>query len=294
MSDAILHIGFNKCGSTALQQWLGARADALAGHGIWYQRMDPRPEVVCTNPHLQVLAFTLAGQPVPERPMNTVLGIAEGDRAAQDAVAHRFREDFEGRVAEGGFRTWVGSSESLVSRFMTPEAAGALADWLSGLFDRVRYVAYVRRPDSWVVSSYGHKQRKAERPEDLAEFVEGVGPAPFARVLDLWRSAVGQDALDVRLFDESWLAGRGLVEDFQTVLGLAPGAMPAEVERVNTSYRSGRLPWSRAPRRPTLPAAMRETIARRNAEGMTWIENTFFADRRAEFRSWAAGSEAGC
>lgn len=292
MPDAILHIGFNKCGSTALQQWLGAQEDALLARSIWYRRMDPRTDVVCTNPHLQVLAFTLAGQPVPSRPMNAVLGIPEGDRVAQDAVAHAFREQFEAQVANGGFTTWVGSSEALVSRFMTPEAISALAEWLSGLFGNVRYVAYVRRPETWLVSLFGHQQRKTASAEELTAFVDRFGPAPFARLLDLWRTAVGQDALDVRLFDESWLDGGGLISDFQTVLGLPAGTLPSRSKRVNTSFRARMTPWSRAPKRPALSAQTREKISQLNADDMSWVESTFFADRRTEFRNWAAGPEA--
>ncbi|SNS81104.1 hypothetical protein [Antarctobacter heliothermus] len=294
MPDAILHIGFNKCGSTALQQWLSAQEDALLAQGIWYRRMDPRTDVVCTNPHLQVLAFTLADQPVPSRPMNAVLGIPEGDRVAQDAVAHAFREQFEAQVANGGFKTWVGSSEALVSRFMTPEAISALADWLSGLFGNVRYVAYVRRPETWLVSLFGHQLRKTASPEDLTAFVDRFGPAPFARLLDMWRTAVGQEALDVRLFEESWLGGGGLVRDFQTVLDLPAGTLPTRSKRVNTTFRNRMNPWSRAPKRPVLSAQTRDMIAQSNAEGMGWIESTFFADRQTEFRSWAAGSETRC
>ncbi|MBY6118941.1 hypothetical protein [Mameliella alba] len=287
--DAILHIGFNKCGSTALQQWLGDQASALADQGIWYRRMDPRDDVVCTNPQLQVLACTLAGEDVPARPMNAVLGIT--DRASQDRVAEDFRRDFEARVAKGGFDIWVGSSEALVGRNMTPAATQALADWLSSLFGRVRYVAYIRRPEPWLVSLYGHHKRRSGQDESLAEFAKRVGQAPFARLLGMWQQAVGPEALDVRLFREDWLRGSGLVEDFASVLGLPSGVVETRAKRLNTSFRDGLrglMPMARAPKRPSLSAETRSAIANRNAETMAWIEGHCFADRRAEFRTWTA------
>ncbi len=287
--DAILHIGFNKCGSTALQQWLGDQVDALADQGIWYRRMDPRADVVCTNPQLQVLACTLAGEDVPARPMNAVLGIT--DRTSQDRVAEDFRRDFEARVAKGGFDTWVGSSESLVGRNMTPDATQALTDWLTSLFGRVRYVAYIRRPEPWLVSLYGHHQRRTGKQESLSEFAQRVGQTPFARLLGMWQQTVAPEALDVRLFHEHWLRDSGLVEDFSTVLGLPTGAVETRAKRLNTSFRDGLrglMPLARSPKRPSLPAETRNAIAARNAEAMQWIEGRFFADRRAEFRNWVA------
>jgi hypothetical protein len=290
MPDAILHIGFNKCGSTALQQWLGDQRGALADRGALYQRMDPRSDVICTNPHLQVLAFSLAGQPVPHRPMNAVLGITQGDIDSQNRVADAFRHSFEARVAQGGFDTWIGSSEALVARDMTPEAVGALTEWLSSLFERVRHVAYIRRPEPWMVSLYGHHRRKTKADETLSAFVDRVGSVPFARKLKIWEQAVGRDALDVRLFQEDWLKGAGLVEDFSTVPGLPTGSIDTRARRVNTSFKEGLRalsPLNRRPPRPRVPKELRDLIVRRNAEDMGWISNTFFADDQTDFRAWA-------
>lgn len=290
MPDAILHIGFNKCGSTALQKWLGDQSNALADRGIRYQRMDPRGDAVCTNPHLQVLAFSLAGQPVPYRPMNDVLGITRGDIDSQNRVADTFRRDFEARVAQGGFDQWLGSCEALVARQMTPEAVTALTDWLSSLFDRVQYVAYIRRPEPWMVSLHGHHGRQTQSKETLADFVSRVGETPFARLLKMWGAAVGPEALDVRLFQEDWLKGAGLVEDFSTVLGLPTGAINPRAQRVNTSFGGGlrALPFlNRRPPRPRVPKDVCDVIARKNAEGMDWIAKTFFSDRQKDFWAWA-------
>ncbi|MBY6114988.1 hypothetical protein KUW09_13800 [Mameliella alba] len=290
MPDAILHIGFNKCGSTALQQWLGDQSGALADQGIWYQRMDPRESVTCTNPHLQVLACSLADEEVPARPMNAVLGIT--DRTSQDRVAQTFRQDFEARVAKGGFSTWVGSSEALVSRNMSQGAITALANWLSSLFGRLRVVAYIRRPDAWLVSLYGHAGRRHGGNETLSDFATRVKAVPFAPILRKWENAVGRDALDVRLFREDWLKGAGLVEDFSTVLGLPDGQIQTRARRLNTSFRDGLRglsPLSRGPKRPSLTDELRASIRHRNAEAMDWIEDTYFADHRDSFRSWAAG-----
>lgn len=292
MPDAILHIGFNKCGSTALQKWLGDHRNALLRQGVLYQRMDPRPDVVCTNPHLKVLAYSLAGLTLPPRRMNAVLDITDGDRTSQDRVAEDFRRAFEARVAEGGFGTWVGSSEALVSRDIPQAAVSALADWLSGLFGTVRYVAYIRRPEDWLVSLYGHAKRTHDLDETLSDFAQRIKRTPFAQVLARWETAAGRDALDVRLFEESWLTGVGLVEDFRAVLGLTDGAIDTRSKVVNVTYRRGLrgLPLlGRGMKRPALPTDTRDLVRRENAAAMDWIEGRFFADRCEEFRAWAGG-----
>lgn len=290
--DAILHIGFNKCGSTALQSWLGENADGLRAQGVLYRRMDPRKDVICSNPLLKVLAFHLAGQTVPHRAINAVLGIAQGDMTAQTRVATAFRADFEQRVAQGGFDTWVGSSEALVARHMTQEAVCGLVDWLSSLFGTVRVVAYIRSPAAWLVSLYGHHARRTNGAESLPDFLTRVGETPFEPVLRMWEQAVGHEAMDVRLFQEDWLTGSGLVEDFAKVLNLPDGAIDPRSKRLNTSYRSGLLGLTRTgrqPKRPELCEQSRARIARQNADSMAWIESTYFADRQAEFETWTAG-----
>ena len=290
MPNALIHIGFNKCGSTALQKWLGENAPALADEGVVYRRSDPRADVICTNPQLAVLAHSLAARPLPQRPISTVLGIS--DAQSQNRVARTYQEGVEALAKAGGFRLFVASNEALVARHMDASIAGALADWLKRLFKDVRFVAYIRRPLPWLISLHGHATQLGETDRPLTEFLTRAPRAWFGPVLRVWHKAVG-DALDVRLFHESWLKGRGLISDFASVLGVS--AQEPQAQPVNMSYKTPGLPIHRRmggdqralPPRPSVPPETAEAVRNANASDLTWIEDTFFATRRDEFRAWS-------
>jgi hypothetical protein len=293
---AIIHIGFNKCGSTAIQKWLGDAGPELKDHGIYYKRSDPRPDVICSNPQMPILAYTLADQTTSFRPMNAVLGISKGNRAQQDTVAYEYKEAIEAIAACGEYDQFVASSEHLAARDLTDEAIAALADWLSETFSSVRYIAYIRNPAAWLVSSYGHAHRAGRTSETLDEFAKRVKTVPYGQLLRQWSSVVGETAIDVRLFDEKWLMGSGLIEDFKQQLETSGSLKAGDTTMVNTSWRSGpsgkwlRSLLSRKQKqmraRPQLELQEHQSLLHHNAHELDWIRATFFKDDTARFNAW--------
>ncbi|MBV1897049.1 MAG: hypothetical protein KUG70_11355 [Rhodobacteraceae bacterium] len=289
--DAIIHIGFNKCGSSAIQAWLNEATADLKAQGVFYLRTDPRPEWICTNPHLVVLAHTLAGNLVPHRPINALLGIPRNDMNAQISVAEDYQRRLDALIDRDGAKAFVASSESLVQTNFKQEQIQALHEFLTEKFRSVKYVAYIRNPAAWMVSLHGHEGRAKRNADDLEAFVANRGNVPYGHRLRRWIEVVGKDALDVRLFHEPWVSGPGLIADFASLLAANVALVDKKFRPINRTYKRRHGLFRNAidykkPRRPTLSASASELLLRRAAPDLEWIEQTFFVNRHEEFQNW--------
>lgn len=140
-----------------------------------------------------------------------------------------------------------------------------LRDRLAPAFDRVRVIAYLREPRSFLRSLLQQNIRK--RPVSLAT----VGMPQYRGKLEQWEAVFGHDAVDYVLFAPDTAAGQDVVADFSDRLGLT---QPAP-----------------RPRRPneSMSAELFATLyALRNSPGRTglrWPESRIKAvvDRRHEF-----------
>ena len=298
MTQAIVHIGFNKCGSTALQKWLSTNQGALAKEGFAYRRTDPRDDVVCTNPQFSVLAYTRAGQPLWPRRMNEVLGIDLADPASQQRVADTFARDYLAWVSEQeqDVHSVLISNESLGPRLNTPELVAGLDGWLTEHFDSARYVAYIREPVAWTISLFGHSMRRGMKQDDLADFAKRRQRTTFGRALRAWSEVVPAERLDVRLFDEAWLSGSGLVEDFCGCAGIDTSRVPMRMTLENRSFaKSGLLArlglTRRLKERPEPAPDAAQMIRDTNKDDMHWIQTTFFGSRESDFQNWLTGKQ---
>jgi len=290
MAEAIVHIGFNKCGSTAIQKWLADNIAALNQQGVGYKHTDPRADTICTNPQFNVLAHTKANETMPPVPVLSVLGIEVGDRATQDEAARKFEHEYREWLNQTDCSTYLISNEALGPWLRTPRLIAGLDLWTRHHIGPTRYVAYIRRPEPWTISLYGHEVRKGSTLNSLVEFASRINPVPYVASLQTWYRAIGPKRLEVRLFQEEWLAGKGLVEDFGKAIGADVSKLSNAAKLENLSYRdnmAGRYfnKW-RAPKRPTLDAETRKTIENANATGMAWIQQTFFQGQEDRFRSW--------
>lgn len=295
--DAIVHTGFNKCGSTAIQDWLRRERGTLARHGFMHHHTDPLADVICSNPQFAVLGHTLAGELAPLWALNAILGFETGDKTAQHIAAHAFKDRFEQSVTENADQTHVISSEYLAGRLFTGPAIAALSAWLSSIFASVTYVAYVRTPPAWLLSLYGQSAREGKRGESLDAFLNRLANVPFARVLRDWTAAAESACVNVRLFKQSWLSGTGLIDDFAAAIGYDAQPTGKRTALVNTNNsrstlrsRIGRLLHPRSPRtseRLVLDQAAQARILAANEHDLNWIKTEFFSDKTDEFDSWA-------
>ena len=290
MAKAIVHIGFNKCGSSAIQTWLAENSGALAAQGIGYTKTDPRPRPHCTNPQFLVLAHSEAGVTMRPRPNAQMLGVVAGDRVSQDRVARAFEGDYVAWLKDTSHHTYVISSEHLGIGPESPGVAAALDQWTRRTIGPTGFVAYLRRPAAWIVSAFGHRMRKKLDDLSLDDFALRVSPIPMLSALRTWVKAVGSDRLDLRLFDEDWLHSDGLIPDFAQVVGADRSALAKGSQRINTSFRETAFPlgglFRARPKRPRISPAVLDRVHAANAEGLDWVQRTFFPAQEARFRSW--------
>ena len=289
---AVVHIGFNKCGSTAIQKWLAANHGALAARGFAHRRTDPRPHAICSNPQFADLAFSEAGEAMPARAMSEVLGYEPGDLQAQRRVTTAFAEGMDAWLSAVSARTVLISNEFLGPWLKTPALVQALDRWLSARFETVRYVAYIRAPVQWLVSVYGQSlKRRAHLLPPFDTFARRHR-VPFREALGVWRDTVGPDRLDVRAYQENWRMGPGLMADYCTAVGLEPAGLPVHFDPVNLSYSddgtnpSGSSWQANLPDRPRPSAELTDLLLSREAAGFDWIGQSFFPGRSAEFADW--------
>lgn len=231
MHSAIVHIGTEKTGSTAVQNLLYENHAALESAGIFF------PFKQCgliSNHRLVVYARS-----TPDRDlcrMNKELRDKPvQDAGFLDAWKSKFANQHERAVRkfQRGRKTSlvVYSSEHFHSRLLSQEDVSGFARYLDGLYDKVTIVGYLRRQDHLACSAWNTAiQGGATRWLDFS----GISPKiPYYDYLSLakrWAQAFGRDSLQLRVFDKTQLRGGDVVEDFKHYLPLpehlrAPGAL---------------------------------------------------------------------
>lgn len=210
MSELIIHIGAHKTATTTIQKALFDNAKALADSGLIYPR-------VCWFHYAQHrLAFALRGLADPVR----------GDRpdlatevAQLNAVLDQQRS---GKV--------LISSEELFSI-----GSASIALLRSAVrAERVRIIAFVRRPDEMLLSIYNQKTKSPgngfARPLDyFVSHPRQIDPdILYAEHIGNWADAFGTDAINLQTYEAS-----PPVEAFFAALGLA--ALPRLGNGLNQS-----------------------------------------------------------
>jgi hypothetical protein len=237
----VLHIGFYKTGSTALQVQLAGIRPALERAGILYPRS---ATPIAGNSSHSALAFQelhRAGSHVPHwyRSSDEFTAFKEGRvRAARDALADE--------IAASDAETIIVSSEEFVrfgsSQGVPVEQAKEMIHALG--VDDVTIVCYVRRPDRYLDSWYNQLVKLAVPIPRLSESMTSA-PGPdhlyfgtehtdFDRMIEYWTGRVGCDELIVR--DYEHLHKGAILDDFIDANSL-PAAPAADAARVRVNPR---------------------------------------------------------
>ena len=147
----ILHIGTEKTGSTAIQQFLYDNTDALRS-----QRVHICQSAGEGNNRL------LSGAFMDEEKQDDFLkGLNHKDiktrRRWKTRVLKRFEK--EARKAQKKCDVFIVSSEHFHSRLFSLVEVAALAEFLTPLFDEIEVICYLRRQDQMAVSRYSQALR---------------------------------------------------------------------------------------------------------------------------------------
>lgn len=196
MKSVVLHIGANKTGSSAIQEFLRLNVEALARACVHVAPADLLPEGKISGQHIWLVEDALTNP-------------REGAR----------------RIAEQIDRLMTPLDDSarlLISAENLSNGKGAEA-----LFAEVaarhntRVVLYIRRQDELLLSSWQQWESKVDA-DFWAWLVDCVGlRGDWRGVLQDWERIVPRTRITVRIFDRESLPDGDVIADFAQVLGLA-------------------------------------------------------------------------
>jgi len=194
MTNAILHIGTSKTGTSFLQRTLAASRDALAETGIVYPKFGTRKDhtklsLAFNNRHSQ---------------RHKIFNISVGEKSRQ-WLTDTLNEQLSGEAAQGrtGNETWLFSTEN-ASRLQDTDAA-ALIEFMREFFDEITIVVYLRRREFLLASRYSQR-RKAGRGSDFtwADLIDILVREDPAALVTRWRDGGGSNHLIVRPYLEAF------------------------------------------------------------------------------------------
>lgn len=215
---AIVHIGTEKTGSTAVQNLLYKNDKVLSRKGFLF------PYKTCGLISNFRLVLHIKKQPdaallqlnsreVKRQP-------CESQRALDFVEKHdREIKRFQRQHADS---TVVYSSEHFHSRVTDVDELETLRDFLSARYDSVQIVVYVRRQDLMARSAYNTAvQGGRTNPFRLADAVTDGPYYDFLGLAQRWAGVFGRDSVIVRLYDRAALIGGDVARDFAATTGIA-------------------------------------------------------------------------
>lgn len=182
---AILHLGFNKTGTSSLQDFVALNRERLRERGICY------PEA--------------GSDGVAHHPL------AEALRADDREGLRRIRDELSVEATAG--EDLLFSSEALASVARLDALRDLLAD-----FD-VTIIAYVREHNSHLVSWYQQDIQMSDMSCSFRQYA-WQNRRVFGWQLESWRKAFGRERMQVRLYDRRVLADGDIVADFMALIGV--------------------------------------------------------------------------
>jgi hypothetical protein len=237
----VLHIGYYKTGTTALQDQLFQLRPVLARHGVLYPE-EGRP--LRRNPSHSGLSFQELQRAGSHLPFWYTNSTEFADFESGNVLPAR--EAIEAEVTTSPADTVIISSEEFI-RFGSDQGVPAeqTRDMLRALrVEHLTIVCYVRRPDRYLESWYNQLVKLGLPVQRLSQsMVRKPGPrhpyygtphTDFDRMLEYWAHQVGCDELIVRDYDR--LENGAIFDDFSAAVGL-PSLGDVEIPAVRPNRR---------------------------------------------------------
>lgn len=217
----IIHIGWHKTGSTALQVFLLKNRKALIRRCQTYY---PQEGLLTCAHH--TVAWSFQGREAsPWGPVAVLEGGGDAYlRAAMESASSK------------GCTKIVLSSEEFCTFDL--DAIQSLSKSLRAMADSVKVVAYIRRQDLLVESAYNMQVKwwGARLRADFDEYVKGKRAYPnYFRILKGWAGVFGVSNLIVRRYEREALESRDVRIDFCEAVGLNHEGLGHMEEDVNDS-----------------------------------------------------------
>lgn len=215
MVDKIwMHIGAAKTGTTSLQYWLMNNRKALGDLGVLF------PETPGKFNHIALAAYALEGTKGMEELRITC---GANKYPSIGAFRQKFAYDLETEVDRKACKQLVFSNEHCSARLKSISEISRLRDFLHRFCNDVQIILYIREPieflSSWystMIASGGSSDFPYDPSDDLLNAVD------WLKMVRMWASVFGDEAITLRRFDRSNLVAGDLVTDFCDILSLDP------------------------------------------------------------------------
>lgn len=236
---AVVHVGLEKTGSTAIQSWLLARRTDLLSAGVLV------PVSIGSPNHTRLVAACLDDGVIDNIKAHLLARRPGGEAGLREEVQAALHAEL---TATPGWQQVVITSELISSRLHAPTEVARLADWLAPHVDEIVFVIFLRRQDDLAVSRFSSALRAGHAGfHDLWDDLSATSflALPAGRVADdhreffdyeriLARFAAVPGARTVVLPYDPPTGARDVVAAFAGVLGI-PGASDATGPRVNAA-----------------------------------------------------------
>ncbi len=190
----VLHIGFHKTGSSAVQEFFYEDQTSLLEHGISY------PQPLCSYPSHGELAWCFLNEDAPWK-----------DRTYQvDEVCRHYTNILRENEKLGLITILSTEDLSLISKHDMKELATILSEF------PVYVIIYTRDPVDYMVSLYNHAVAEGATPLSFRDFLLtdfAFEATRFAERIEEWADVFGRQALVVREY------ALDAVADFADMLG---------------------------------------------------------------------------
>lgn len=214
MSDlqAIVHIGTEKTGTTTVQQCFGGNREVLLTSGILY----PEAPANRYHNHVGLAAYAASDHLIDD--IRRHLGINDSGTLA------RYRRSLESalykEVAEvrSRIQTLVFSNEHCHSRLVSADEIVRIRNLLAPVADTISIVVYLRRQDRMAVSLYSTYLRSGGTRKAVFPDQVDMRYFDFDRLLDMWASVFGEDAIKPRIYEPSMLENGDVVQDLAALI----------------------------------------------------------------------------
>lgn len=236
MTILYLHIGTEKTGTTSIQRFLRANRELLRARGVLF------PLAPGDQNHT---ALTVAAQKDRKRgPLRTIFQV----RTPEDVrwLRERLVSELRAEVQAADYSIAVMSNEHCSSRLVEEPDVARLRDLISGLFEAIYVVVYIRRQDELLLSSYSTGVKSGSTaPLRLPAEKALETRYNHWNLLSLWSAVFGRERIICRKFEDESLVAGNVIDDFLDAVGLDSALPFLRPENLNESLDAVTLEFLR-------------------------------------------------
>ena len=224
MPNAILHIGTEKTGTSALQSYLSQSRPEFRKRGFVFSK------VAGKRSHHKL--FWYATQ---DRRVEGLKGV-NGIYTVDDLKAFReeFRRDLAAEADACPNATFIFSNEHCHSRLIRDAQVEMIRDLLAPIFDDIRISVYIRRQDELVVSRYSTALKAGSTRSEIIQPQDHKSAyCDYWGLLSRWAKVFGEDKMLMGVYSKAELKDGSIVADFCARTGVPE--LPYIVKPANES-----------------------------------------------------------